>query len=424
MLAFSRRFALSYPSMGTARDITTQVRKRSCLRPRSSLEYRRQRDSQQRTGEQSVSEKSNQRRHTIVFVGGFQQAAGDGAVGGQIFACRSLIESPLKDSYEWHLIDTTQRSQPPPGIVIRSIDAARRLLRFTAAVVTGKADAVLIFTTYGALGFLEKGCMVLLARMSATHVVLTIRSEIRPLPSDRWLLGFRRLVVRRCSALICQGPTAKQSALSHLECSPGKATVIKNWINVAAYRPLATQRDWQRAASTLLFLGYLESFKGIAELIEACSILKQKGCKFRLLVCGDGSLRTHLENQIATHDLENHVELRGWCNQQEKFAALGESGILVLPSYSEGIPNAVLEGMSSGCAIVATRVGGVPDLVESEAQGLLIPPRRVEQLVDALESLLSAPEQVQRMGAENLRIATENHDSEHVWTKVRDVIAR
>ena len=356
-----------------------------------------------------------------VFVGGFDNAR-SGVVGGQLFACRSILDSPISERLDWLLLDTTQRSQPPPGLLLRAIDALRRTVRFIWLLVRFRPQSALIFTTYGDLGYAEKGLMVLLARLARVPAVLAIRSEIRPRSSDPFLLWYRRLAARSASAMICQGDSARNAAIDHLRCDPARLHTIKNWVDCRYYTQAADKRDWSTASHNLLFLGYLETFKGVEELIEALARLKTEKVPYQISICGDGSLRTVLEARARKYGIASQVNFRGWVDSQEKFAAMLNSGILVLPSHTEGMPNAVLEAMASGMAVVASSVGSVVDLISAEQGGIIIPPGDVSALTAALARLLNSRDLQRKMGAFNLECATTQHNIEFVWPQILELL--
>src|SRR4051812_11569582 len=102
-------------------------------------------------------------RPKVVFVGSFLKRAEDGTVGGQMQACRTLVDSVFSESIDWLLIDTTQRSLPLPTLLIRVSDACRRLLTLVGKVLA-RPDCLLLFSSYDPPSFLEKGTMCLLGR--------------------------------------------------------------------------------------------------------------------------------------------------------------------------------------------------------------------------------------------------------------------
>src|SRR5205085_6023863 len=115
---------------------------------------------------------------TVIFVGGFGKPR-DGTEGGQNVACRALVESSLSQFVDWCFIDTTQQSQPPPNMPLRIFAAGGRISRLLWQLWRRPSATLLIFSSFGDLGFAEKGLMCVLGRISRRKVVLSLRSEVK-----------------------------------------------------------------------------------------------------------------------------------------------------------------------------------------------------------------------------------------------------
>lgn len=161
-----------------------------------------------------------------------------------------------------------------------------------------------------------------------------------------------------------------------------------------------------RRAGQILFLGKICAEKGIYDLVSAFARVLELFPHALLEIGGDGELNT-LRNNVRGLGIDHAVTIHGWVSGEAKARLLTESSILVLPSYVEGMPMALLEAMAHGLGIVATRVGAIPEILEDRREGILIEPRRVDPLLAALELLLANPCQSQRMG---LRAAQKIRD--------------
>jgi glycosyltransferase involved in cell wall biosynthesis len=146
--------------------------------------------------------------------------------------------------------------------------------------------------------------------------------------------------------------------------------------------------------------------KAIDVLLRAAAQLREHEPRLHVLVVGDGPERARLEALAAELGLGASVTFAGRRDDvADVFAALD---VLVAPSDFEGSPLALIEAMAAGKAIVATRVGGVPDLIEDGVHGLLVPPRRPDAVADAVRRLLDDPSTRERLG----RQAAERQRSE------------
>ncbi len=141
----------------------------------------------------------------------------------------------------------------------------------------------------------------------------------------------------------------------------------------------------------------MEERKGHRFLLEAAALLKQQGHQLSYRFAGDGSQREQLQKIALGLGLQQEVTFEGFVSDIPNF--LSAIDILVLPSLYEGLGVAVLEAMAAGKAVIATRVGGLPELVHERVTGLLVPPRDPQALAQSIAQLVSQRHVVQRMGS-------------------------
>jgi glycosyltransferase involved in cell wall biosynthesis len=147
-------------------------------------------------------------------------------------------------------------------------------------------------------------------------------------------------------------------------------------------------------------VGNLKPEKGVLDLGRAWPDVVKQVPEATLLVVGDGPLRGELET--LTRPLGERVRLIARQPLERVPTYLAAADLLVLPSHSEGTPNVVLEALASGRRVVATAVGGVPDLITSPTLGTLVPPGDPDALADALVAAVRSsydPDEVARLGA-------------------------
>jgi glycosyltransferase involved in cell wall biosynthesis len=172
------------------------------------------------------------------------------------------------------------------------------------------------------------------------------------------------------------------------------------------------QLGWPADAILAIYVGGLVETKGIQELAAAAEPLLKKHRRFHLVCVGDGPSRDELQRLQARAGREGAVILPGRVAPHEVPLFLQGSGFLVLPSYSEGMPQAVLEAMDCGLAVVASRVGGVPEAVVDGRTGLLVEARNVAQLQAAMERMIVDAEFRESAGRDGLARAREVFDSD------------
>jgi glycosyltransferase involved in cell wall biosynthesis len=165
----------------------------------------------------------------------------------------------------------------------------------------------------------------------------------------------------------------------------------------------------------LLSVGRLVYQKAHAILIQAMPQILEKYPNLKLGICGDGGLRSQLEIQIKESGLSNSVKLIGVQDHIEHFLAVAD--IFVLPSRWEGLPIALLEAMSAGLPVAATRVEGVDEVVRDGEDGYLVNPEDSNELATAILKLLARPNLRLEMGAAARRHVTENYDNHTMCDK-------
>ncbi|NLS92709.1 MAG: glycosyltransferase family 4 protein [Planctomycetaceae bacterium] len=146
---------------------------------------------------------------------------------------------------------------------------------------------------------------------------------------------------------------------------------------------LPPTRETGNGTCTVMYLGWVLPTKGMDELVEAWAKLNPNDWRLRIVGPGNPAYREQLLNRHRPNSVE-FVEEMG---HREAMVALAKADILVLPSYTEGFPNVVLEAMTLGKAIVATRVGAIPEML-ADGRGLLVSPRSAADLAAAIAHLL------------------------------------
>jgi glycosyltransferase involved in cell wall biosynthesis len=156
-------------------------------------------------------------------------------------------------------------------------------------------------------------------------------------------------------------------------------------------------RDRKPRSQIVLSVGALIPIKGHDVLIEAFSRVRSTFPSLRLTIVGDGKCRDSLEVLARRNNLAEKIDFAGHCARTKIRDLLSESIIFVMPSRAEGLPLAALEAMSCGVPIIASKVGGVPSIIEHQVSGLLVPPDCPKALADAIQKLLRNPDEAQML---------------------------
>jgi len=209
-----------------------------------------------------------------------------------------------------------------------------------------------------------------------------------------------RWALRRAAATILLSEATLEALRPH---APGvQWRVVPNGV------PLNEQRrnneDSKDAAERplkLIFLGNLTRRKGAYDLIAALETAAKQGVRAVLLLAGGETApgqRLEIERRIAESSCANQIHLLGVVHGEQKQNALNDADCVVLPSYAEGLPMALLEGMAEGLPAIATRIGSIPDLVKDGVEGFLVSAGDVDALADRICRLARDPAIRRRMG--------------------------
>jgi colanic acid/amylovoran biosynthesis glycosyltransferase len=195
----------------------------------------------------------------------------------------------------------------------------------------------------------------------------------------------RRLIVQECGERVA-----------------AKVHVVRAGVDTRLFAPAAARDD--SGPLTIVCVGTLHEVKGQAYLVEACRLLAEQGVAVRCRLVGDGPDAPALRAQIRAAGLEADVVLTGARTRAEVADELRRADVLVAPSAPtrdgrrEGIPVVLMEAMSTGLPVVASAISGIPELVEDEVGGLLVPPRDAAAIARAVARLVADPALRARLG--------------------------
>jgi glycosyltransferase involved in cell wall biosynthesis len=172
------------------------------------------------------------------------------------------------------------------------------------------------------------------------------------------------------------------------------------------------------APGYLLFVGRLRIRKGVEVLLEALFP------GMRLLIAGDGEHRAALERKVEEMRLGSRVRFLGRCDAARVRGLLRGAAALVVPSTYEGMPLVILEAMEAGAPVVASRVSGIPEVVEDGRTGWLVPPENPGALAAALTEVVENPEEARRRGEEGRRRVEERFRPRNAVSAWRRAVLR
>ena len=200
-----------------------------------------------------------------------------------------------------------------------------------------------------------------------------------------------------------------------------RAQVVANAIDMAPTVREARERFDEHGHLKLVFIGRLVAAKGLFEAIEAIALLRDQGLQVDFVIAGSGVDEQRLRSEVAARGLGDRISFAGAVFGQAKMRLLSQAQVLLYPSYSEGLPYALLEGMAAGALPVTCPVGAIPDVIVDGQHGFLVPPRDPAALRAALQRLLDDPTLRRQMGAAGRALAHAEFTPQQLLRRVQAV---
>ncbi len=353
-------------------------------------------------------------------------------IGGVGTYYESLLSSSLPEMVNLVFVQTSSHnrvlSQTGRATFTNMVFAAKDCGRFFQAVFSFRPRICHVGTAFG-ISFLKHSVCVVIARAFGSRVLLHPHCSLSALYSERsrlWQWYFRQ-IIRLTNGVIALSSEWKQVS----EIVPkSQVYFLPNAIDLTTYRRIAQDRlmcPKQNSIVHILYLGYLGRAKGTFDLLDTAQRISQEvvGISFELVGSEHcpGEL-FQLYQDINIRKLSRVVKIHEPVFGVGKLACFRDADIFVYPSYSEGMPMAVIEAMASVLPIVATNVGGLPDLVRNGVNGILVEPGRSDQLATALLKIASNLKLGRSMQNESAQIALENYDIEQHVMRLLDVYAK
>lgn len=195
-------------------------------------------------------------------------------------------------------------------------------------------------------------------------------------------LGVESALLRRTDLALFESEYAKAVFARKIGQPSGLAAVVHNGVRPEEFEPVHPEAN----AADVLFVGELRKLKGVDVLIEAIALLRSRGNTLRAVIVGDGPDKEAFIALAKARGLDTQVSFKGAMPARRAFA---KGRLLVVPSRAESLPYIVLEAAAAGMPVIATKVGGIPEIFGPEA-GALLPPGNAAALAEAIHARLAA----------------------------------
>lgn len=335
----------------------------------------------------AASQDGGNNRPRVAFVinelayGGAQRAFVDDANGFVRAGARVLFCTLYREADEYELARELDASIERMWLNARSPCDARAVIR-CAQALRSAGTTVLITTLndaniFGRWVVLASGLTVRLIRREANSL------QCKPLWQRALDLLFDGLTYR----ILAVSEDVRRDLVRLAQWRVSKVMVMRNAVPLPPHAKRHT-----RATPRILTVGRMTRQKDHAMLMVALGLLARAGHQFTAEIIGEGALYEFVRDRARSEGISERVVFRGALPHDAVLREYTGADIFVLSSLWEGCPNVVLEAMAHGVPVVATAVGGVPELVEHEASGLLVPPRDPKAFADALGRLVADAE--------------------------------
>lgn len=246
---------------------------------------------------------------------------------------------------------------------------------------------VVHFSTSGGLSFIKDFIALKMCRKAGINTVLHF--HFGRLPQILTSKTLERKFLERCMPYIDRFVTMDLESYNSLVSYGCKNVfLIPNPLSEKVENLITQGADLQRKTGLIVYAGHVIPTKGVFELIKACRDIPD--IKLELLGACSDNMRESLCN-TAGRNPDKWLNIRGNCSLEEVIETMKRCDIFVLPSYTEGFPNVILESMAAGCAIISTPVGAIPQILEDDERGkygILVPPKDVDALQNVISNLL------------------------------------
>jgi glycosyltransferase involved in cell wall biosynthesis len=226
--------------------------------------------------------------------------------------------------------------------------------------------------------------------LSVPVIVMGVGSDVHNI-GDRFSAMRTRTVLREADFLVAISDDLRKRMVT-MGATPEKTAAIVSGCDTTVFRPMdrleaRLKLGMDADVEAVVYIGRMDVRKGLRELVDAAASLHPQRPKLQVYLIGAGPDRPIIESAIQACGAAGYIHTLGECSFDDVAVWMTAADLVTLPSYMEGCPNVVLESLACGRPVVATNVGGIPEIMSDEC-GRLVPPRDAHALAQALASVL------------------------------------
>jgi glycosyltransferase involved in cell wall biosynthesis len=314
--------------------------------------------------------------------------------------------SPMRAEFERAGVRVLPLSLDHHGGLKRNVVAFRQLTRLLR-----RERFDLIQTHTSVAGALGRVAAKMCTRAPVVHMLHAFAAHPHRSPASRGLALFVERRLDRFTDWYIAGSRAMvERGVAQRIFRANKVVLISNGIDLSRFdgggSGLPPEQKPESRPITIGFLGRLEKQKGVAYLIRAAALVREQNRNVRFLIAGDGQLRSQLERLTAELQVSDMVEFVGW--QRDVPAFLERIDIMAMPSLWEAFGLSAAEAMAMRKPVIASRIEGLPEVVDHDRTGILVPPAEPEALARAIVELAGDPQRQRTLGQQG-RARVEQH---------------
>lgn len=294
------------------------------------------------------------------------------------------------------------------------VDYCEIIKEFKKTLKSDKYD-LLHLASSASISLIKDYLMVLIAKKYGVKTVVQYHfgriPDLKEANNWEWKLLVK--VIRMADRVVVIDKASFETLIS---CGFNNISLLPNPVAPVVCDIVEKNKDIVREPRTILFTGHVVKTKGIYELLEACKNLKD--IKLKIVGHITDDIRKSIIEQYGTPDW---FDICGEMPYESVIKEMMRCDVFVLPTYTEGFPNVILESMASGCAIVSTPVGAIPQMLEGDENGkygILVPPQDMEKLQTALERVLSDESLKSELRSNAIRRVNERYNIASVWNQM------
>ena len=296
---------------------------------------------------------------------------------------RSVV---MADSYSLPGIEIETVTYPALPLISRVTNGLASGMSLLSRVAQYSPDVLIGYWTYpeGA------GAEYVARKIGKPVVIGALGTDINDRHGiNAWLT---RRTLQAADRIVFVSQAMTRHAIDTFGVSPARCATVVNGINTAVFHPQDRAQCRQALglppdAPIVVYVGRLIEAKGLRELVGSVTKMRQTHPDLRTILIGEGPYLEALKEQISAQGQQDRVTLAGGQLPEKVAQYINAADVLTLPSWSEGYPNVLVEALACGCPVVATDVGGIPEIVTPD-NGLLVTPRDTDALASALAQTL------------------------------------